>query len=142
MSVPNRNSKRPPVSTTITHSQFTSGPIPTADELQKLEAVKPGLAERVVAMAELEQKSRISQNDDIIKLQGEMAKKEYSIPRRGQALGFMSVCLIVGLCAYMVYQGNASDAKSVAIGTIVSLAAVFVLGRRKSNNTNKDNPKG
>jgi uncharacterized membrane protein len=124
---------------TVAQTKFTSGPIPSAEELQALESVMTGLANRVVTMAEKEQNGRLEGNKRALEIQEAAIKKELSIPRRGQIFGFLSVVLLVGFCGYLAYLGNAHEAKWVAGTTIVSLAGVFVLGRKRRPNPPQSN---
>lgn len=120
-------------------AQFRSGPIPTPEELRQLNEVQSGLAERVVAMAEFEQKSRIENQKKILEIQEKLANKELSIPRRGQALGFASVGLIVGLCVLAFLTGHAEEAKYIACTVIVSLATTFLFVRKGAKKDPKEN---
>jgi uncharacterized membrane protein len=121
-------------------AQFQSGPIPTADELRQLETVLSGLADRVVSMAELEQKSRLEDQKRLIEVQREIALEDLGVPKRGQILGFLSVLLIVGLCVCCLVWGHPEDARYIACTVIIGLASVFIIGKRADKTKQNKNP--
>jgi uncharacterized membrane protein len=101
-----------------------TGPIPSPEALKQYEEIKPGTAERLIAMAEKQSDHRISLEKKVIV--GQLLDQ-----RVGQYLGF-----IVALCfLYASYSLGMSghDALGGTLGgiTLVSLVTIFVLGKKK-----------
>jgi uncharacterized membrane protein len=104
--------------------QSHAGPLPQPEALAKYENVLPGLAERIVRMAE-------NQSSHRIKLEDVTVNSQLGESKRGQLFG-----LIVGIFALMValalgLSGQGIAASFIGSFDIVGLVAVFVTGRRQ-----------
>ena len=99
--------------------------------MAKLEYEKalPGLAERIVVMAEKEQSHRMGFADTA-------QKKIFRERFIGQMLGFIITVIAFSVVAYMASIGEGGYAALVGGTTIVSLGSVFVLGRNKQAKPN------
>ncbi|MFN8436906.1 MAG: DUF2335 domain-containing protein [Cytophagales bacterium] len=124
---PNTQSSSITLSTQTTN--LYSGPIPNPESLEKYEQILPGAADRILKMAELEQKSRLENNSKLIEIESKSLDFEYKNFRRGQVFALSSVFVIVGFCVWIIYQGYASYGRDIAIAVIVALAGTFVIGR-------------
>lgn len=104
--------------------EMTSGPLPAATELERYEQILPGLANRIVSMAESQHAHRITMEAHVVK----------SMHRRSWA-GLLSglVVALGGLYAAAWVAANASAAAGAVIGTVdlIGLVSVFVYQRRK-----------
>lgn len=109
-----------------------NGPVPLPDDLAKYENIQPGFADRLISMAEKEQEWRQSLLNQQQESNGKWNKTQQSIQKTGQWMGIISVGLVIALCGYCAYLGFGREAMYIAIGVIVSLAAVFVINRKKS----------
>lgn len=103
-------------------SKSHSGPIPSAEELEHLERVLPGLANRVVNMAETEQSVRHSTTQSII-------TKEFALRSKGQWLAILAMCLLLATVSYIAHLGDTQSAAWLGGATIVAVVSVFVTGR-------------
>lgn len=103
-------------------SKSHSGPIPSAEELEHLERVLPGLANRVVSMAEKEQNMRHGTTDKII-------TKEFSLRSVGQWLAILALILLLTTVAYIAFLGDTKSAAWLGAATIAAVVSVFVTGR-------------
>jgi uncharacterized membrane protein len=103
-------------------SKSHSGPIPSAEELEHLERVTPGLADRVVTMAEKEQNNRHNTTDVLI-------SKEFSLRNKGQNLAIMALALLLVTVGYIAYLGDTKSAALLGAGTIVAVVSMFITGR-------------
>jgi uncharacterized membrane protein len=103
-------------------SKSHSGPIPSAEELEHLERVKPGLAERVVVMAEKEQDMRHSATKEVI-------SKEFSLRSNGQFLAITALLMLLIAVGYIAYLGDTKSAALLGGATIVAVVSIFVTGR-------------
>lgn len=113
----------------ITQTSLHVGPLPSPEVLAQYEEVYPGIAERILQMAEREQSERHEQERMTISLERENQKSLNSNIIRGQILAFLSVIIISGLCGYFAYLGDIPTAGKTATWVIVSLAGVFITGR-------------
>ncbi len=102
-------------------SKYHSGPIPPADELEHLERVQKGLADRVVSMAEKEQNMRHTITEKII-------DKEFSLRRNGQMYGLIALSLLLCAVGYIAYLGDTKSATFLGSATIIGVVSIFVLG--------------
>jgi uncharacterized membrane protein len=103
-------------------SKSHSGPIPSADELEHLERITPGLADRVVAMAEKEQDMRHGTTRDVV-------TKEFALRGRGQFFALIALFALLAVVCYIAYLGDPKNAMLLGIGTIGAVVAIFVTGR-------------
>ncbi len=90
----------------------TSGPIPPPGMLRGYEDVLPGSADRILSMAEREQKYQIA----------------YSI--LGLLLGFVAALLLIALSAYVVSLGFAWQSVGLIICSIAGTTGTFVYSNR------------
>lgn len=93
-----------------------SGPLPAPEDLARYEQLLPGAAERIIAMAELEQKHRVTMERDamdsdhqhrneVIAAQRENARSVFRSDMAGQVLGASIALGCVGGAIYSVYAG-------------------------------------
>ncbi|WP_339529351.1 DUF2335 domain-containing protein [Pseudomonas mucidolens] len=114
------------------------GPLPPPRQLFEYEQCLPGAAERIVAMAEKEQNHRHSTVDSFGEFRNQTLGHVKTRDARGQRLG-ASVCGgVICLCFYMVFEGNAVAAATLAGATLVGLAGVFVTRQLKSQSVDDD----
>lgn len=113
----------------MSKTELFIGPLPTPDALQKYEEVYPGIAERILQMAEKEQAFRHDHNQAFLELETKNQSNLNFNVRLGLTLGFGSVLVSTGMCVYFAYLGNVAEATDAAKWVIASLAAVFITGR-------------
>jgi uncharacterized membrane protein len=100
-----------------------SGPLPAASELAGYDAVLPGLAERIVAMAEREQQHRHI-------VDAKSLDHDFRLKTTGQYMGAGALVLMLGVIAYMVGHGFAGEASALGTAMVAAVVAIFVIGRR------------
>lgn len=131
--LPKRNSPKPVEQERtlleVSKRELFVGPLPNPDALQKYEEVYPGIAERILKMAEIEQAERHAQKRELIELERKNQRALNFNVRLGLFLAFGSVLVSTGMCAYFAYLGNIEAAADAAKWVIASLAAVFITGR-------------
>ena len=106
----------------IIASRFHSGPLPDPSTLHEYNRLIDNGAERIMRMAEQEQKNRFKQE--------EQKMNAYS---RGQIFAFSSIILLVTFAFILVYFGSSSGAVTLLLGTIVSITGTFVIGKKMEN---------
>lgn len=107
---------------TRTVSKPHSGPIPSADELEHLEQVLPGLADRVVSMAEREQSHRHGTMENLL-------DKEFALRGRGQWMALGALVLLLLAVVVIAWLGDTKSAAWLGAATIVAVVSVFITGR-------------
>ncbi len=120
-----------------THQELHIRPIPSPDEMQQYEIIQHGFADRLLKMAEKEQDRRLKREDDLIVL----SHRSIFTTRLGLLLGFASVIVLSGLCAYVAQLGDTKSAAAIAVATMIGLAAVFVTGKFIQSKKNPENEK-
>ena len=109
---------------TITHSQSFSGPLPPPQVLQEYNAAHPGLANRIVQMAENEQAHRHL-------IESTALAGSINAEKRGQHYA-LAICIIVVLASFgVIWQGYEISGSILAGGTLSTLAYVFITGRKE-----------
>lgn len=104
-------------------SQSYRGPIPPPAMLGQYDEVSPGFADRIVAMAENEQKHR--HGLESLAVEGEINKDT-----RGQHYA-LSICLTVVFGSmFLIYNGHDVAGSALAGGSLMGLAYIFITGRK------------
>jgi uncharacterized membrane protein len=111
------------ISTNIIAEQHYSGPIPPPEFLAKYNEIHPGLAERIITMAESESLHRRN-------IENKMTKSYVLTTYLGIFFAFFSVCIISFLVYYSISKGFGKEAAGIAVGAIASVAGVFIFFRR------------
>ena len=91
--------------------------------LAEYDSVLPGLAERIVVMAEKEQEAHHA-------LQNKRLGFVYRLQSRGQWLGLVSVGMYCAVAAVMAYAGAPWPAGVIVLASLASLAGAYMLGRK------------
>lgn len=107
------------------YASFEAGPLPSPEKLAAYGKVLPGLAHRIVVMAEKEQESIIEQRASILKLYSEGQRLGTAISILGLIIGALlialdkdavgiamlvtSIALLVGAAIYKHNTGKTSD---------------------------------
>ncbi len=99
-----------------------SGPLPDAETLIQYDSVIPNGADRIMKMAENQQKHRISIESKVIKSQSSQSKL-------GQIFGLIVGLVGIGCGTYLAANGEPTVGGIIAGGTVVSLVSVFVIGK-------------
>lgn len=84
---------------TLVQHSYHSGPLPPPETLEAYGKVVPGLAEKIVDMADREQRHRHE-------LEREDLKQDRREARRGQYLGFVTILLLIVAALLAVWLGS------------------------------------
>ena len=119
------NSSTGVASVTATASMSTfSGPLPRPEILAQYDKVLPGLAERIVSMAERREEHQQSIEKTVVEGGSKRAD-------RGLIIGAI-VAIILILCGtFLVYNGHDWAGTTLVVATIVGLVGVFVYNTQK-----------
>lgn len=101
-------------------SRFHKGPLPLPEDLMKYNQICPGAAQRIIKMAENEQK-----------VFNKLRLKEYRNYRAGMVLGFISFIFLVCLTGWSLFLGQ-----SWVAGVLIAMVSICsVLISKKNNNS-------
>lgn len=98
------------------------GVIPDPESLEHYEKIKPGFADRLIAMAEDEGQHRRGMDAAFLKA----SKNSFGWTIFGALL---SVTMICSLCGYAFYLGHAKEGAWVAGTVMVALASTFLASK-------------
>ncbi|WP_156680320.1 DUF2335 domain-containing protein [Sphingomonas profundi] len=108
---------------TRTMSKVHSGPIPSAEEMEHLERVHPGSADRCFTMAEKEQAHRHECEKAII-------DREFVFRGRGQWLAITAVICLLCAVGFIAYLGDTKSATVLGTATLVGLVYAFTKAKQ------------
>jgi uncharacterized membrane protein len=103
-----------------------SGPIPHPNILESYNRILPGAAERILSMAEEEQKHRQYLEKTALQNDKDEAKL-------GQICAFLIGVVAIVAGTYAAINGSATAGSVIGGGGVVGLVSVFILGRKKNN---------
>jgi uncharacterized membrane protein len=103
-------------------SKSHSGPIPSAEEMEHLERVLPGAANRCFEMAEREQRHRHDMGESIV-------SKEFSLRGRGQWIALAALILLLLIVGFVANIGDTQAAAWLGGATIVGVVSIFATGK-------------
>jgi len=101
-----------------------SGPLPPPEVLEKYNQVIPGLAERIITMAEQQSKHRQG-------LERTVVESNAFVQKIGPFLGFIVAMTAVGGGIELILKGRDGYGLAAILGALASLAGVFVYGKSK-----------
>lgn len=108
-----------------------SGPLPSPDALERYNAVIPGAAERILAMAEKEMEHRHKREDVLLKQEELLLERRWNIAMLSTVFGFICVLVLSVLIGYALYLGVDNVALGSTIGAIAVVAGLFTYGKIK-----------
>jgi uncharacterized membrane protein len=108
-----------------------SGPLPPPDVLQKYNEIEPGLVDRIMKMAESQAQHRHNLESFVI---GQRSKNE----RLGATYGFIIAGMAIVGSFVLIGLGKDAIGLTGLLGTIGTLAGVFVYGRRSQRLENAE----
>lgn len=106
-----------------------SGPLPPPNDLAKFGQVDPTFPERIMRLAESEAEHRRQLEAQTIKSDIETRQRMQDERTRGQKYGLTIAMTFLGVGAWLAYLGHTVVATTLLGTTLVSLTAVFVVGR-------------
>lgn len=107
-----------------------SGPLPMADEVRKYNEIIPNGADRIMKLAENEQRNRYS-----------IPKWSLFLHGLGLCFGIVSVGLVVYFCFALIEKEQYTAAVTIMVSVLVALAAVFAVGKYNKTPSNNDGKK-
>ena len=125
----------PPASRTVATRSITSttrfdGPIPPPAALADYDKVFPGCADRIVALAE-------SQSAHRQELEKTVVSGNVAAERRAQHSAFFLGVLVITIGGVLIYFNKDVQGLAAILGTLATLAGVFVYGRYQQTQERK-----
>jgi uncharacterized membrane protein len=111
-----------PASIEVTEATSFSGPLPPPDLLAEYEQVIPGLADRIVRMAEEEGRHRRWLQRALLRFSWGGLISGLAIAMTGLGGGF-----------YLIDQGKSPEGMTSIVGALATLLAVFLMRGRRSS---------
>jgi uncharacterized membrane protein len=119
-------------------AEFYRGPIPHPETLQKYDDITPGLANRIVQMAESEAIHRREIETKIVDANCADMTAYHAEVFRGQICGLIIAVTALISGAYVAVQGYQWGGALLGTGGIGSIVLTFVLGRNAKPGTNEE----
>lgn len=113
--------------------QSHSGPLPTAREFSMYDQALPGAAERILALAEREQKHRQG-------LESVVVNKELSFKGRGQTFALTALVASLLVVCLFVYLDHPAAGASFGATVVVGVVALFLGQRLNPGAASKQQP--
>jgi uncharacterized membrane protein len=121
------------------HVEHHAGPIPSPKILQAYENISPGLADRIMSMAETETGHRQKMENRVIEADIEAMRKEFAERRIGQLFGLIIGLAALGAGTFTAVYGHPVAGGFMGTGGVVALVTAFIYGRlsesQQGNNT-------
>jgi len=108
-------------------SETFAGPLPPPEALARYNEILPGLAERIVAMAERQSQHRQGLEKTVI----ESRTRNES---RGQTFAFILALVIAVGSITLIATGKPIAGLSLLVAELVALTGVFIYGRKRQEN--------
>lgn len=87
--VPEKHTREKIIAIFTQHVRFWNGPLPSPDTLKEYDSIIPGLAERIIKMAETQSAHRIE-------LEKKVVHSQLSESKRGQYFGLLIALISIG----------------------------------------------
>ena len=108
----------------VSAAQHFSGPIPRPIDLEHYERIHPGLADRIMKMAEIQSSHR--QECEKIVVTGGIRSQMW-----GQIFGFIIGMSAIAAGTYLTLQNKGTEGLTTILTALASLVGVFIYGKRK-----------
>ena len=105
------------------------GPMPPPEDLAHYDEIVPGSGERILVMAETEQKSRIEHNKREQDIKRDYLREEMKIKSRGQVFA-LAVTILFFILSLTLILKDQFGLGAVMMGvTLSAIVAIFITGR-------------
>lgn len=117
----------------LAQSQGFAGPLPPPEMLKGYEDTLPGVADRIVSLAEKQSEHRRKLETGELQLNFEIVKTERRKSYLGTICGFIVVMTCIILGAFLIINGKESGGISSIISSLAALVGVFYFGKKKED---------
>ena len=116
------------------------GPLPPPDVLERYEQLAPGFAERILAMAENEQKHRHQRETEALQQEIANHQARNKEVKRGQWFGFTIGLTALSIGAWLTKSGNPWPGGFIGTGGVIGLVAVFLFSHKQQKTPTSEEP--
>jgi uncharacterized membrane protein len=109
-----------------------SGPLPCPEDLAHYDAISPGAANRIIAMAESNMVHRHTMESAVV-------RSEYGLRTRGQWLAILALLAMLSVIVFAFWIGQPIAAGVLGSATLISVTGMF-LNREKEAVEEKQSP--
>jgi uncharacterized membrane protein len=113
--------------------QHFEGPLPPPGALEHYDRTLPGLAERIVVMAEQRHEMARSQATHRRDLEKAVVLSKIGNERLGQVFAFILAAGAIGGGVLLAWNGKETAGVAAIVAALASLVTVFFVGRRKQS---------
>jgi uncharacterized membrane protein len=119
------------------HETYDDSLLPAAEELAKLESVKPGIIEWIMERTAKEQDVRLALTQRQVAIVEEKVKNDFRLDRTAMFLAFGVIVMGVGFSTILAFIGYPLYGSGFALMSILSAAGVFF--RKRVSKTSPNN---
>ena len=112
-----------------------SGPFPSAESFRKYEETTPGAGDRILSMAEYEQRHRHEVEKIALEASIEDAKQAREAGRRAQWMAWSLALVVLVFGCGLIYLGHQTAGILLSSGTLVGIIVAFLSNARRSEGT-------
>ena len=126
--------------TMIMRAEGFSGPLPPPEILANYDRIQPGLADRLVKLAESEADDRRSMEKTALNAQVADARQVNNEARCGQICALAITLVSLGVGGYTAINGHEIAGSILGVGGIGGIVTTFILGRQRQHDHSSDEP--
>jgi uncharacterized membrane protein len=108
------------------YRKFFSGPLPAPECLAEYNNILPGLADRIVVMAETQSSHRIKMEEKVV-------DRQLSESARGQLFGLIIGLFALGVAGTLGLFGQPIAAAIIGTVDMVGLVSIFLVGKKQQS---------
>jgi uncharacterized membrane protein len=105
---------------------ISASPLPHPGHMAAYENLLPGVTDRLLKMAEMEQAHRHGLDNNEVNANYNLQSEELNIIKRGQIYAFVFGILFMGVATFLFYVGNAVGGGFMSISGLVAIITAFL----------------
>jgi uncharacterized membrane protein len=109
------------------------GPLPPPHLLREYNEAFPGCAERIVAMAEAESRSRHEADRHERDSRRLVIESDVFSQKAGLILAFLLAVFVIGIGAFLLYTGNLAWGAGIVGFPLIALISLFIYGKQQQS---------
>jgi len=126
-----RRSRSGQVSLTVSEQHF-SGPVPPPNTLARYKEIDASIPDRIVTMAEVQQKENNAARNKVIDAQSEVLVGQIRHDDKGQNFALIVAVLMIICSTFLIAIDKEIYGSMLGGGTLCGLAYLFIAGRKRA----------
>lgn len=110
----------------LRQEQTIAGPLPPPEDLQLYEKLLPGIADRLMALVEAEQRERFKLEEERLRADSGNSRMLYRLSMAGQIVAFASVLALASGAVVCARMGSPAVGVALAGTTIAGVVTAFL----------------